>query len=86
LVPGIAACVFYPDIPIQLMGTRLANSFLSSSLLREDSLQVAEECIKYLKGLDKVLNRVGITNIEKALQDGDAVGALGRIRQAIMPY
>jgi tripartite ATP-independent transporter DctM subunit len=33
LVPGIAACVFYPDIPIQLMGARLANSFLSSSLL-----------------------------------------------------
>jgi tripartite ATP-independent transporter DctM subunit len=33
LLPGIAACVFYPDIPIQLMGARLANSFLSSGLL-----------------------------------------------------
>jgi sugar phosphate isomerase/epimerase len=52
---------------------------------REDPLQVVAECIKYIKGLDKLLDRIGTVNIEKALQDGDAVGALGRIRQAIMP-
>jgi tripartite ATP-independent transporter DctM subunit len=33
LAPGILACVFFPEIPIQLMSVRLANSFFSSTLL-----------------------------------------------------
>jgi tripartite ATP-independent transporter DctM subunit len=33
VVPGILACIFYPEIPIQLMSARLANSYLSSSTL-----------------------------------------------------
>jgi tripartite ATP-independent transporter DctM subunit len=33
LVPGIVACIIYPDIPMMLMAPRLANAFLSSSLL-----------------------------------------------------
>jgi tripartite ATP-independent transporter DctM subunit len=33
LVPGIAAFAFYPELPIQLLDARLANSYLSSSLL-----------------------------------------------------
>jgi tripartite ATP-independent transporter DctM subunit len=33
LVPGIAAFVLYPDLPLQLIGPRVANSFLSSSTL-----------------------------------------------------
>jgi tripartite ATP-independent transporter DctM subunit len=33
LVPGIAAFVLYPDLSIQLIGPRVANSFLSSSQL-----------------------------------------------------
>jgi tripartite ATP-independent transporter DctM subunit len=31
LVPGITAFVIYPDLPIQLIGSRVANSFLGSS-------------------------------------------------------
>jgi tripartite ATP-independent transporter DctM subunit len=31
LVPGIAAFVLYPELPIQLIGSRVANSFLGSS-------------------------------------------------------
>jgi tripartite ATP-independent transporter DctM subunit len=33
LVPGIAAFAIYPDLPIQLIGPRMAHSFLSSSQL-----------------------------------------------------
>jgi tripartite ATP-independent transporter DctM subunit len=33
LVPGIAAFVLYPDLPLQLIGPRVGNSFLSSSNL-----------------------------------------------------
>jgi tripartite ATP-independent transporter DctM subunit len=33
LVPGVAAFVLYPDLPIQLIGPRVANSFLGSSQL-----------------------------------------------------
>jgi tripartite ATP-independent transporter DctM subunit len=33
LVPGIAAFVLYPDLPLQLIGPRVGNSFLTSSNL-----------------------------------------------------
>jgi tripartite ATP-independent transporter DctM subunit len=33
LLPAIAAFAFYPELPVQMMGTRLCNSFLSSALL-----------------------------------------------------
>jgi tripartite ATP-independent transporter DctM subunit len=33
LVPSIAAFALYPDLPIQLLSSRLANGYLSSSLL-----------------------------------------------------
>jgi tripartite ATP-independent transporter DctM subunit len=33
LVPGIAAFVLYPELPIQLIGPRMASSFLGSSTL-----------------------------------------------------
>jgi tripartite ATP-independent transporter DctM subunit len=33
LVPGIAAIVLYPELPMQLIGPRVANSFLGSSTL-----------------------------------------------------
>jgi tripartite ATP-independent transporter DctM subunit len=33
LVPGITAFVLYPELPIQLIGPRVANSFLGSSTL-----------------------------------------------------
>jgi tripartite ATP-independent transporter DctM subunit len=33
LMPSIIAFAFYPDLPLQLMDARIANSFLSSSML-----------------------------------------------------
>jgi tripartite ATP-independent transporter DctM subunit len=33
LMPAVLGCIIYPDIPVTLMDVRLANSFMSSSLL-----------------------------------------------------
>jgi tripartite ATP-independent transporter DctM subunit len=56
LVPGIAACVFYPDIPIQLMDARLANSFLSSSLLAIPLFIFAAQILNDIKVTDAIFN------------------------------
>jgi TRAP-type mannitol/chloroaromatic compound transport system permease large subunit len=58
LVPGIAACVFYPDIPIQLMGTRLANLFLSSSLLAVPLFIFAAQILTDIKICDAIFGFV----------------------------
>jgi tripartite ATP-independent transporter DctM subunit len=58
LVPAIVACVFFPDIPIQLMGARLANSFLSSSLLAIPLFIFAAQILTEIKITDAIFNFV----------------------------
>jgi tripartite ATP-independent transporter DctM subunit len=58
LVPGIVACVFFPDIPIQLMGTRLANSFLSSGLLAVPLFIFAAQILTDIKVADSIFGFV----------------------------
>jgi tripartite ATP-independent transporter DctM subunit len=58
LVPGIAACIFYPDIPIQLMGPRLVNSFLSSSLLAIPLFVFAAQILTDIKVADAIFGFV----------------------------
>ncbi|HBF36325.1 MAG TPA: ABC transporter permease, partial [Firmicutes bacterium] len=52
----MAACVFYPDIPIQLMDARLANSFLSSSLLAVPLFIFAVQILGDIKVTDTIFN------------------------------
>lgn len=52
LVPGIVVCIFYPDIPIQLMSARLASSFLSSTTL----------AIPFFIFAAKILGEIQVTN------------------------
>jgi tripartite ATP-independent transporter DctM subunit len=54
LVPGIIACVLYPDIPIQLMGARLANSFLSSPLMAIPLFVFAAQILTDIKVADAI--------------------------------
>jgi tripartite ATP-independent transporter DctM subunit len=58
LVPGLAACVFFPDIPIQMMSTRLANSFLSSSLLAIPLFIFAAQILTDIKVADAIFGFV----------------------------
>jgi tripartite ATP-independent transporter DctM subunit len=58
LVPGILACVFYPDIPIQLMNARLANSFLSSTLLAIPLFVFAAQILTDIKVSDAIFSFV----------------------------
>jgi tripartite ATP-independent transporter DctM subunit len=58
LVPGIAACVFYPDIPVQMMSSRLANSFLSSSLLAIPLFIFAAQILTDIKITDVIFDFV----------------------------
>jgi tripartite ATP-independent transporter DctM subunit len=58
LVPGILACIFYPDIPIQLMSTRLANSFLSSPLLAIPLFIFAAQILTDIKITDTIFDFV----------------------------
>jgi tripartite ATP-independent transporter DctM subunit len=58
LVPGIIACVLYPDIPIQLMGARLANSFLSSPLLAIPLFVFAAQILTDIKVADAIFGFV----------------------------
>jgi C4-dicarboxylate transporter DctM subunit len=54
LVPSIAACVFYPEIPIQLMGARLASAYLSSSLLAIPLFIFAAQILNDIKITDAI--------------------------------
>jgi tripartite ATP-independent transporter DctM subunit len=58
LVPGVLACVCYPDIPIQLMSARLANSFLSSSLLAIPLFIFAAQILTDIKVCDAIFGFV----------------------------
>jgi tripartite ATP-independent transporter DctM subunit len=54
LAPGILACIFYPDIPIQLMSARVVNSFLSSSLLAVPLFIFAAQILTDIKIADSI--------------------------------
>jgi tripartite ATP-independent transporter DctM subunit len=58
LVPGIIACIFYPDIPIQMMSARLANTFISSSLLAIPLFVFAAQILTDIKVADAIFNFV----------------------------
>jgi tripartite ATP-independent transporter DctM subunit len=58
LVPGIFACIFYPDVPIQLMNARLANSFLSSSVRAIPLFIFAAQILTDIKICDAIFNFV----------------------------
>jgi tripartite ATP-independent transporter DctM subunit len=54
LVPGIAACVLYPEIPLMLMAPRLANAFLSSTLLAVPLFVFAAQILTDIKVCDAI--------------------------------
>jgi tripartite ATP-independent transporter DctM subunit len=56
LLPGIIACIFYPDIPIQLMSARLANTFFSSPLLAIPLFVFAAQILTDIKVADAIFN------------------------------
>jgi tripartite ATP-independent transporter DctM subunit len=58
LVPSIIGCIIYPDIPIQLMSARLANSFLSSTLLAVPLFIFAAQILTDIKIADAIFNFV----------------------------
>jgi tripartite ATP-independent transporter DctM subunit len=58
LVPGIVACVVYPDIPMMLMAPRLANSFLSSTLLAVPLFIFAAQILTDIKVCDAIFGFV----------------------------
>jgi tripartite ATP-independent transporter DctM subunit len=58
LAPGVLACILYPDIPIQMMDARLANSFLSSSLLAVPLFVFAAQILTDIKVADAIFNFV----------------------------
>jgi tripartite ATP-independent transporter DctM subunit len=58
LVPCILACAFYPELPIQLMNARLANSFISTSLLAAPLFIFAAQILSDIKITDVIFNFV----------------------------
>jgi tripartite ATP-independent transporter DctM subunit len=58
LAPGLAAFVFYPELPIQLLGARLANSYLSSSLLAIPLFVFAAQILTDIKITDAIFGFV----------------------------
>jgi tripartite ATP-independent transporter DctM subunit len=56
LVPAILACIIYPDIPIQLMNARLANSFLSSDLMAVPLFIFAAQILTDIKIADGIFS------------------------------
>jgi tripartite ATP-independent transporter DctM subunit len=72
LVPSIAAFAFYPDLPVRLMEARLANAYLSSSLIAIPLFVFAAQ----------ILNEIKITNaifdfVDKCV--GHIRGGLGQV-------
>jgi tripartite ATP-independent transporter DctM subunit len=58
LVPSIVAFVFYPDLPINLMGARLGNAYLSSSLMAIPLFVFAAQILNDIKVTDAIFNFV----------------------------
>jgi tripartite ATP-independent transporter DctM subunit len=58
LVPGIAAFAFYPELPLQLIGSRLSNAFLSSSLLAVPLFIFAAQILNDIKVTDAIFGFV----------------------------
>jgi tripartite ATP-independent transporter DctM subunit len=58
LVPGILAFAFYPELPVQLISGRLANSFLSSSLLAIPLFIFAAQILTEIKITDAIFGFV----------------------------
>jgi tripartite ATP-independent transporter DctM subunit len=58
LVPGILACVVYPEIPTQLMSARLAYSFLSSTLMAVPLFIFAAQILTDIKITDAIFGFV----------------------------
>jgi tripartite ATP-independent transporter DctM subunit len=58
LAPGVAAFAFYPDLPLQLLGTRLANSYLSSPLLAIPLFIFAAQILNDIKVSDAIFSFV----------------------------
>jgi tripartite ATP-independent transporter DctM subunit len=54
LLPSVAACIIYPEIPIQLMSARLANAFLSSDLLAIPLFIFAAQILSDIKICDAI--------------------------------
>lgn len=52
---------------------------------RENPAKAVNECIRYIEGLDRLLDKIGIDNIEEAMKSEDPTEVLGLVRQAIMP-
>jgi tripartite ATP-independent transporter DctM subunit len=78
LVPGIVACIFYPDIPIQLMSARLANSFLSSSLLAVPLFVFAAQILTDIKVADAIFNFVNkcVGHVRGGLAHVNVIGSV----------
>lgn len=51
---------------------------------REDGLRAVIEGIEWFKGLFRVLNRIGMDNIEKVIREGDATKSLALIRKGLL--
>jgi tripartite ATP-independent transporter DctM subunit len=58
LAPAIVAFVFYPDLPLQLLGARLAYSYLSSSLLAIPLFIFAAQLLGDIKVTDAIFGFV----------------------------
>jgi tripartite ATP-independent transporter DctM subunit len=58
LGPGLVACVFYPELPLQLLGARLVNSYLSSSLLAIPLFIFAAQILGDIKVTDAIFGFV----------------------------
>jgi tripartite ATP-independent transporter DctM subunit len=58
LVPSVAAFIFYPDLPIQLMGTRLVNGYLSSTFLAIPLFILAAQILNGIEVTDIIFDFV----------------------------
>jgi tripartite ATP-independent transporter DctM subunit len=54
LIPGVIVCVTNPEIPLMLMGPRLTNTFLSSSLLAIPLFVFAAQILTDIKVADAI--------------------------------
>jgi tripartite ATP-independent transporter DctM subunit len=58
LIPCIAAFIFYPDLPIQVMNARMANTYLSSGLLAIPLFVFAAQILNDIKITDAIFGFV----------------------------
>jgi xylose isomerase len=85
LIPASVNIIDYIELLYWLEATGFDGWYsLDIFPYREDGVKAATESIRWLQGLRRLIARIGMETIRKAIEQGDAIESLAMIRRAML--